>query len=438
MAEEADLPATFSQDEIDQLLDAIKAGDTKMKNYDFKQPNRFSRKQMRTASIIHEIFAREITNNLPKRLRAIFYEHEVSVDQLTYEEFIHGMPAWTTIAVLKVPPLPGNIVMGIGPSCTAEIIHLIFGGTGYCKTDHKLTFLEKKAMADVIELNMLPALRKSWEQILETKMSIEKIETDPYYYRIVPPNEMVLFTTLTTPKCDLGGSESIISICIPYPTLYPVLGKLSALFGYSSHYNEQQLTPETRQALFQALDDSYIPISVEFGKTIKSLGKLREIGEGTVIELDKLANEDNDDFDIIIGDYVIAKGEVIVLDERLGIRITKVNPDKTRDPWDNHRGFLHRNGPYRSNPAEPLDNINVPVSIELGGTRRKISQLKEMELGSILELDKLAGEPLDVIAGGCCIAKGEAVVIGANFGIRITEIKGKKAEGETNEQSETL
>jgi flagellar motor switch protein FliM len=293
------------------------------------------------------------------------------------------------MAVLKMSPLPGNIIMEIDRACTAAIINRIFGGMeiGDRKHFHELTFLEKKAMTDIIELNMLPALRKSWERVLETEMSIEKIETISQFCRIASPSEMVLLATL---ECDIGGTKSMINICIPYSTLYSVLENLNAPFWHSNYYNKQPSTPEMRQALFKALDDSYIPISVEFGKTIKSLGYLREIGEGTLIELDKLSN---DDFDIISGDYVIAKGEVLVLDKKFGIRITKVNPDKTRNPWTNHRGFLHRNDPYKSNPAEPMDNINVPVCIELGGTRRKISQLKEMEPGSILKLDKLAEDP---------------------------------------------
>jgi flagellar motor switch protein FliM len=338
------------------------------------------------------------------------------------------------MAVLKMPPLPGNIIIEIDFVCTAAIINRIFGGMGIGdrKVFHALTFLEEKVMADIIKLNMLPALRKSWEKILETEISIEKIETVSQFCRIASPSEMILLATL---ECDTMSTKSMINICIPYSTLYSVLENLNAPFWHSNYYDKQPSTPETRQALFQALDDSYIPVSVELGKTIKSLGYLRGIGEGTVIKLDKLVGEN---FDMITGDYVIAKGEVLVLDEKFGIRITEVNPDKTHNPWANRWGFLHPNDPYKPTSVEPLDNINVPVCVELGGTRCKMSKLKGMELGSILELDKLAGEPLDVIAGGCCIAKGEALVIDDNLGILIKEIRGKEAEGETNEQSETL
>jgi flagellar motor switch protein FliM len=426
-----------SQDEIEQLVNAINAGDTengefvpapdtrKIKIYDFRRPDRFSREQIRTVYKIHETFAREIITNLSKRLGAMVHIHVTSVDQLTYDEFMRSIPMPTTIAVLKMPPLPGNIVIEIDPACTAAMINRIFGGFGECKPDHELTFLEEKAIADIIELNMLPALRKSWERILETEISIEKIETRPEYCMIAPSAEMVLLATL---ECKIENTESMINIGIPYSTLYTVLEKLSVPFRDSNYYDTHQLMPETRPDLFQALDDSYMPISVEFGKTIKSMRYLSKIGEGTIIELDKLAGEE---FDIIAGDYVIAKGEVLVLDEKFGIRITKVGPNKRYNPWANHRGFFPSNDPYKSTPVEPLDNINVPVCVELGGT--KTSPLGEIEPGSILKLDKLAGELLDVIAGGCCIAKGKALVIDDNFGILIKEIKGKGAERKTDE-----
>jgi flagellar motor switch protein FliN/FliY len=67
-------------------------------------------------------------------------------------------------------------------------------------------------------------------------------------------------------------------------------------------------------------------------------------------------------------------------------------------------------------------DVPLEISVELGRTHKKISDILEFSPGTVLELDKLAGEPIDIIVNGKFVAKGDVVVIDENFGIRITEI----------------
>jgi len=70
-------------------------------------------------------------------------------------------------------------------------------------------------------------------------------------------------------------------------------------------------------------------------------------------------------------------------------------------------------------------DVPLQVTVELGRTRKLIREILELAPGSVVELDKLAGEPVDIMANGKQIAKGEVVVIDENFGVRITEIIGQ-------------
>ncbi|MCR4440963.1 MAG: flagellar motor switch phosphatase FliY [Peptococcaceae bacterium] len=67
-------------------------------------------------------------------------------------------------------------------------------------------------------------------------------------------------------------------------------------------------------------------------------------------------------------------------------------------------------------------DVGLQLSVELGRTQRKIKDILELTTGSIIELDKLAGEPADILVNGKLLAKGEVVVIDENFGVRVTEI----------------
>jgi len=78
------------------------------------------------------------------------------------------------------------------------------------------------------------------------------------------------------------------------------------------------------------------------------------------------------------------------------------------------------------NPAHPdLDfilDIPVQLTVELGRTKIAIKNLLQLAQGSVIELNGLAGEPMDVMVNGCLIAQGEVVVVNDKFGIRLTDI----------------
>ena len=76
----------------------------------------------------------------------------------------------------------------------------------------------------------------------------------------------------------------------------------------------------------------------------------------------------------------------------------------------------------RSKNLDMLLDIPFQVTVELGRTKRSVKEILELSSGSIIELDKLAGEPVDIFVNNRLIAKGEVVVIDENFGVRVTDI----------------
>ncbi len=74
------------------------------------------------------------------------------------------------------------------------------------------------------------------------------------------------------------------------------------------------------------------------------------------------------------------------------------------------------------NKIEMIMDIPVTLTVELGRTKIAIRNLLQLAQGSVVELDALAGEPMDVLVNGCLIAQGEVVVVNDKFGIRLTDI----------------
>ena len=67
-------------------------------------------------------------------------------------------------------------------------------------------------------------------------------------------------------------------------------------------------------------------------------------------------------------------------------------------------------------------DVPLEVTVELGRTKKSIKEILEFAPGTIVELDKIAGEPIDILVNGKMVAKGEVVVIEESFGVRITDI----------------
>ena len=78
-------------------------------------------------------------------------------------------------------------------------------------------------------------------------------------------------------------------------------------------------------------------------------------------------------------------------------------------------------------PINMLLDLTLPVAIELGRTNMTVQEILRLGRGSVVQLDRLAGEPIDIYVGDRRFAEGEVVVLGEHFGVRITRIHSTKA-----------
>ena len=282
----------LSQEEIDQLLTAINAGDTepddirpaadtrKIKIYDFKRPDKFSKEQIRTISMMHDTFARLTTTSLSAQLRSMVHVHVASVDQLTYEEFIRSIPTPTTLAIINMDPLKGNAILEIDPAITFSIIDRLFGGTGEgTKSQHELTDIETSVMEGII-VRILGNMREAWTQVIDLRPRLGQIDTNPQFAQIVPPTDMVVLVTLET---KIGDVEGMINFCIPYLTIEPIIGKLSTQFWFSTVH--RGTTTENLNVLKEKLATVDVNVVAEIGKINVPVREVLSLNVGDVIRL---------------------------------------------------------------------------------------------------------------------------------------------------------
>jgi flagellar motor switch protein FliM len=282
----------LSQDEIDQLLTAISSGDVerddapapadqrKIKIYDFKRPDKFSKEQLRTINMMHETFARLTTTQMSAQLRSLVTLHVAAVDQLTYEEFIRSIPNPTTLAVINMDPLKGSAILEIDPAITFSIIDRLFGGQGEgSKVTRELTDIETSVMEGII-VRVLGSMREAWSQVIDLRPRLGQIDTNPQFAQIVPPSEMVVLVTLETKVSEVEG---MIQFCIPYLTIEPIISKLSAQYWYSTV--RRGATTENLNILRDKLATVAVTLVAEIGSMTLTMGEVLGLRSGDVIRL---------------------------------------------------------------------------------------------------------------------------------------------------------
>ncbi len=269
-----------------RIFSPSKSKKPKIKPYDFKRPDKFSKDQIRTLQMIHETFARFVTTSLSAQLRALVHVHVASVDQLTYEEFVKSLPNPSTLAIVEMQPLEGSSVFEIDPSIVFTIIDRILGGKGYSTNlSRELTDIEISVMERIVQ-KILASLRECWSNVVDLKPKLDKIEANPQFVQIVPPNDMVVLVTLETKVSEVEG---MINLCIPYIVLEPIVNKLSAQFWYSSI--RKRSTEEQIENLKQRIEEIYVPLKVEVGKARLTIGEIMRLQRGDVVKLDIHADQ---------------------------------------------------------------------------------------------------------------------------------------------------
>jgi len=412
----------LSENEIDELLTAINSANAakaedfrpagerrKIKIYDFKRPDKFSMDQLRNVSIIHEHFARLITGSISAKCRAMCHAYVASVDQLTYEEFVRSIPTPTTLAVISMKPIIGNVVLEIDPACTFAILDRILGGCGdTVKNQHELTDIEESIMKSVI-LKIVDNLREAWQPILNLQPEIIKIETNPQLAQIVPSEEMVVLVTF---EFKIDDAEGMINLCVPFLTVEPVLGKFSDQYYFKSNKNNnKKLDIGNFNDLKKTIRAEYLRKEI----SIEQLISLMESKETIIIEdrapfTGKLYMDD-----VCVGEFGIEKDNSCRMNSsHAKIKILKKEWKSEKNYMEEKNNVLEKNGAVK--------DINVQLIVELGRTIKSLGEVTGITEGTIIQLDKLAGEPVDLYANNVKIGLGEVVVIDESFGIRVTNV----------------
>lgn len=290
----------LSQSEIDKLLSALSDGTVsadevqadenpkkKIKTYDFKRPDKFSKDQIRTLFMLHESFSRLLNTYLSTHLRTLVNVEVASVEQLTYQEFVQSLANPSVISILAVPPLKGNIILEVNTEIAFAFIDRVFGGEGRTGIKPRvLTEIEEVVIRRFIDAAM-GHLKEAWSNVTEFNPVLEATESNPQFTQIVPPSDMVVIVTI---QMKVGDVDGMMNICIPYFVLEPIMSKLTTTFWVASSVSKDD-DPEQVKILQRKIEHTSVPFVVQLGSVDITINEFLTLGFGDVLQMDTKVND---------------------------------------------------------------------------------------------------------------------------------------------------
>ena len=187
--------------------------------YDFRRPTKLSREHIRTLQIAYETFARQFTTLLTTSLRAVSVVNLVSIEQLTYDEYIGSLEGTTMMALFTIDPLPGVAVLEFSMSIAMACIDHMLGGPGGPQPQRPLTDIETPLLQGLIE-RALGELRYAVEPITAIRPALTVIEYNPQFAQAGALSDAVIVANF---ELRIGTEECIATLSIPFASILPKL-----------------------------------------------------------------------------------------------------------------------------------------------------------------------------------------------------------------------
>jgi flagellar motor switch protein FliM len=249
------------------------------KAYDFRRPVRLARDQAHLLRVSMTTFGRQASTVLTTSLRVVSQLTGVQLEELSYDEYLSGIPDNTVCAVLTLEPLPGRALLTIDHTTLLAMVDHILGGPGAPEQPERPLSDIEQALVRHVLARMLRELAYALEPVALTTPELVSLESNAQFVQAAAATDPVVVARMTL---LLGERTSEAALCLPYAMLGPTLEQLSR----DSDHTEKTLARQdaTRQTS-RRLSDVSIDVSVRFDPMLLPSSQVGALAVGDVLRL---------------------------------------------------------------------------------------------------------------------------------------------------------
>jgi len=241
---------------------------------------------VRAFQIVHETFARQLSTVLATTLRAGASSAFGKVEQLTYDEYVRGLPNPSYMVILSLNPLPGAALLQFPLPITFAAIDRLLGGTGDATSPKRpLTEIEQNLMRSVVD-RALRELEYAYETLVRVEAEIVQQEFNPQFAQIAAPSDMVLVVSF---EMRIGEKRGNATICVPFTTLAPVLETLASQTLFQDQRGEDPVQWQAK--LETALYTAPVELCARFDSVALTSSEIVGLQVGDIVPLNQSIDE---------------------------------------------------------------------------------------------------------------------------------------------------
>jgi flagellar motor switch protein FliM len=207
----------LSQYEIDSVFRNVhhdtEDSAKKAQPYDFRRPERIAKDQLQSIHLIHENFARSVASSLSAFLRSHIVANFISVEQLSFADFVRSLPTPSCLLALGVHPYEENSVLQIDRSLVFLILEMLLGGAGKstAKIDRDITEIERGILDSLFRI-VLQDLRSAWQSIATVDFFVQSHVSEPQLLQILAQDDAVVVVSM---EVRVGDSSGLMHLAFP-------------------------------------------------------------------------------------------------------------------------------------------------------------------------------------------------------------------------------
>jgi len=181
--------------------------------FDFRRPDRISKVQLRAIHQLHDNFVRALASSLSAYLRSYVIVNLVSVEQLSYAEFLECLPSPSCLASLGLKPYDGSAILELNSALIFPVIEILLGGDGKLQfsSQREVTEIEQVLLGGFLGL-VLRDLKDAWRFVTPLDFSIERLATEPQFLQIMAPSEAIVAVAI---EIRIGDAVGMMNIAMP-------------------------------------------------------------------------------------------------------------------------------------------------------------------------------------------------------------------------------
>ena len=210
------LQRELSQQEIDAVFHGTNAPLDEQEQaaaFDFSRLDRIPKSQLRAINLLHENFVRNLASNLSAYLRSYVSLNLVSLEQISYSEFLEGISTPTCLAYVGLHPYDTTAVFEINTNLIFGLIELLLGGstTSQVKIQRKITEIEKQLVQTLMRV-VLRDLNEAWKSVADIAFAVQSLASEPQLLHVLAPAEAVVVIAI---EVSVAGTAGLMNLAIP-------------------------------------------------------------------------------------------------------------------------------------------------------------------------------------------------------------------------------